>query len=60
VIERPQHADQKEALLAAQNVGTALRLSGRCCVIDDGHIRFKGGIAELNANDEVRKKYLLV
>lgn len=47
-------------LLAEQNVNTALRVSDRCYVIDDGHIRFEGSVAELQANEEVRKKYLLV
>ncbi len=47
-------------LLAEQNVTTALRLSDRCYVIDDGKIRFQGSVEELKENEEVRKKYLLV
>jgi len=47
-------------LLAEQNVHTATKLSDRCYVIDDGHIRFEGSVKELQANEEVRKKYLLV
>lgn len=47
-------------LLAEQNVHSALRVSDRCYVIDDGQIRFQGSIAELQANEAVRKKYLLI
>ncbi len=47
-------------LLAEQNVHAALAVSDRCYVIDDGHIRFEGTMPELQANEEVRKKYLLV
>jgi len=47
-------------LLAEQNVHSALRVSDRCYVIDDGQIRFEGSIKALEANEEVRKKYLLV
>jgi branched-chain amino acid transport system ATP-binding protein len=46
-------------LLAEQNVASALRLSDRCYVIDDGHIRYQGSIQELRENEEVRRKYLL-
>ncbi|MCL5960757.1 MAG: ABC transporter ATP-binding protein [Chloroflexi bacterium] len=47
-------------LMTEQNVASALRLSDRCYVIDDGHIRFQGTVEELKTNDEVRRKYLLV
>ncbi len=47
-------------LLAEQNVRSALRLSDRGYIIDNGQIRFQGSIDELRANEEVRKKYLLV
>ena len=47
-------------LLAEQNVRSALRLSDRGYIIDDGQIRFQGSIEELKQNDDVRKKYLLV
>jgi branched-chain amino acid transport system ATP-binding protein len=46
-------------LLAEQNVTSALRVSDRCYVIDDGYIRFEGSVKELRENDAVRKKYLL-
>jgi len=47
-------------LLAEQNVRSALRLSDRGYIIDDGHIRYQGTVEELRDNEEVRKKYLLV
>lgn len=47
-------------LLTEQNVTSALRISHRGYIIDDGHIRFQGSIQELKENAQVRKKYLLV
>ncbi|MCL6499756.1 MAG: ATP-binding cassette domain-containing protein [Firmicutes bacterium] len=47
-------------LLAEQNVGAALRLADRGYVIDDGRIRFEGTVEELQANHEVRRRYLLL
>jgi branched-chain amino acid transport system ATP-binding protein len=47
-------------LLAEQNVKSALRLSDRGYIIDNGQIRYEGSIEELRANEEVRKKYLLI
>jgi len=47
-------------LLAEQNVRSALRLSDRGYIIDNGQIRYQGSIEELRENEEVRKKYLLV
>lgn len=47
-------------LLAEQNVRSTLRLSDRGYIIDDGHIRYQGSIEELKANDDIRKKYLLI
>ena len=47
-------------LLAEQNVASALRVSDRCYIIDDGYIRFQGTVQELKENEQVRKKYLLV
>jgi branched-chain amino acid transport system ATP-binding protein len=47
-------------LLAEQNVKSALRLSDRGYIIDNGQIRYQGSIEELRANEDVRKKYLLV
>ena len=47
-------------LLAEQNVKSALRLSDRGYIIDNGQIRYQGSIEEIKVNEEVRKKYLLV
>lgn len=47
-------------LLAEQNMKVALRLSNRIYVIDDGVIRYHGSIEDLKANEEIRKKYLLI
>jgi branched-chain amino acid transport system ATP-binding protein len=47
-------------LLAEQNVKSALRLSDRGYIIDDGKIRYQGSIDEIKENEEVRRKYLLV
>jgi branched-chain amino acid transport system ATP-binding protein len=47
-------------LVAEQNVRSTLRISDRGYIIDDGHIRYEGSIAELRENEELRKKYLLV
>lgn len=47
-------------LLAEQNVHVALRVADRAYVIDDGRIRYHGTVADLRANEEVRRKYLLV
>ncbi|MBA4418716.1 MAG: ABC transporter ATP-binding protein [Syntrophus sp. (in: bacteria)] len=47
-------------LLSEQNVRSALRMISRAYVIDEGAIRFSGTVAELEANEEVKKKYLMV
>jgi len=47
-------------LLAEQNQRTALRLSDRGYIIDNGVIRYHGSIEALRDNEEVRRKYLLV
>lgn len=47
-------------LLSEQNVKSALKLINRAYVIDNGGIRFEGTVAELEANEEVKKKYLMV
>lgn len=47
-------------LLTEQNVTSALRISDRGYIIDDGHIRFQGSIQELQENAEIREKYLFV
>jgi len=47
-------------LLSEQNVRSAFRMISRAYVIDNGRIRFEGTVAELEANEEVKKKYLMV
>ena len=47
-------------LLSEQNVRSALRMITRAYVIDNGRIRFEGTVAELEANDEVKRKYLMI
>ena len=47
-------------LLSEQNVRSALKMISRAYVIDNGKIRFEGTVAELEANEEVKKKYLMV
>jgi branched-chain amino acid transport system ATP-binding protein len=47
-------------LLSEQNVRSALKLIDRAYVIDEGVIRFKGTVSELETNEEVKAKYLMV
>lgn len=47
-------------LLSEQNIRSALRMIDRAYVIDNGHIRFEGTVSALEANEEVKKKYLMV
>jgi branched-chain amino acid transport system ATP-binding protein len=47
-------------LLAEQNQRVALGLSDRGYIIDNGIIRYEGGIDELREDEAVRKKYLMV
>jgi branched-chain amino acid transport system ATP-binding protein len=47
-------------LLSEQNVKSALNLVNRVYVIDNGRIRFEGTVADLEANEEIKKKYLMV
>jgi branched-chain amino acid transport system ATP-binding protein len=47
-------------LLSEQNVKSAMKLISRVYVIDNGRIRFEGTLAEFAANEEVKKKYLMV
>ncbi len=47
-------------LLSEQNVRSALRMISRAYVIDNGRIRFEGTVEELETNEEVKKKYLMV
>ena len=47
-------------LLSEQNVRSALKLVDRVYVIDNGRIRFEGTVGELEANEEIKKRYLMV
>ena len=47
-------------LLAEQNVKSALNLSERVYVIDNGRIRFGGTVADFEADEETKKRYLMV
>jgi branched-chain amino acid transport system ATP-binding protein len=37
-----------------------MKLIERAYVIDNGRIRFEGTVAELEANEEIKKRYLMV
>ena len=47
-------------LVSEQNIKSALKIIDRAYVIDNGRIRFEGSVAELEASEEVKKKYLMV
>lgn len=47
-------------LLSEQNIRSALRLIDRAYVIDNGHIRFEGTVAELESNEEIKARHLMV
>ncbi len=53
-------AEGLTVLLAEQNQKVALRLSDKGYIIDNGLIRYHGSTEELTADEEARKKYLLV
>lgn len=47
-------------LFSEQNLAFALAVAQRAYVIDRGRIRFQGSMEELGANEEVKRKYLMV
>ena len=47
-------------LFAEQNMHFATEISDRAYVIEKGHIRYQGTMAELVANEEVKAKYLMI
>ena len=47
-------------LLVEQNLELALKVSHRGYILDQGRIVFQGGAAEIRANEEVQRRYLLV
>ncbi len=47
-------------LLSEQNTKFALKHADRAYIVDNGAIKYEGSIAELEQNDEVKKRYLAV
>ena len=47
-------------LLSEQNTKFALKHADRAYIVDNGSIKFEGSIAELNRNEEIKKRYLAV
>ena len=47
-------------LFAEQNMHFATEISDRAYVIEKGHIRYQGTMAELVTNEEVKAKYLMI
>ena len=47
-------------LLVEQNTRFACRLSDRVYIIDNGRVRFDGTVAELEADEELKSRYLAV
>lgn len=47
-------------LLSEQNVKFSLRHSDRAYIVDSGHIKYQGSIADLEKDEEVKKRYLAV
>lgn len=47
-------------LLSEQNIRSALKMIDRAYVIDNGRIRFSGTVSELESNEEVKARYLMV
>ena len=47
-------------LFSEQNVNFATLTSDRAYVIDKGMIQYQGSIEELSANEEIKKKYLMI
>lgn len=47
-------------LLAEQNVKSALCMADRGYIVDSGRIRYEGSRQDLEENEEIRNKYLLV
>lgn len=47
-------------LLSEQNVKFALKHSDRCYIVDNGHIKYEGSVADLEKDEDVKKRYLAV
>jgi branched-chain amino acid transport system ATP-binding protein len=57
---RELKAEGLSVLLSEQNLHFAHEVSDRAYIIEKGHIRFSGTMAELEANEDVRAQYLAV
>ena len=66
IVEQMAHmilalkAEGVSILLSEQNMHFAELVSDRAYVLEKGQIRFEGSMAELTANEEVRRNYLSV
>jgi branched-chain amino acid transport system ATP-binding protein len=66
IIEQMAHmilalkAEGVSILLSEQNMHFAELVSDRAYVLEKGQIRFEGSMAELTANEEVRRNFLSV
>jgi branched-chain amino acid transport system ATP-binding protein len=47
-------------LLSEQNVKFSLKHADRAYIVDSGHIKYQGSIAELEKDEDVKKRYLAV
>jgi branched-chain amino acid transport system ATP-binding protein len=47
-------------LLSEQNLHFARGIADRACIIESGHVRYEGSMADLEADEAVRNAYLLV
>ncbi len=47
-------------LLSEQNLHFARNVADRACIIESGHVRYQGAMAELEADQTIRDAYLLV
>lgn len=47
-------------LFSEQNIGFAVMVAERAYIIDNGRIRYQGSIEELQGNDEIKRKYLMI
>jgi branched-chain amino acid transport system ATP-binding protein len=53
-------AEGMTILMAEQNLAMALALSERVYILDKGHVRFAGSVAQFEATDALRHEYLAV
>jgi len=51
-------AEGVSILLSEQNTHFAALVADRACVLEKGEVRFRGSMAELAANAEVRRQFL--